>query len=395
MKRFTTIALCLAILATGLLFFSSCTATEPTPHPWVFVHGLNGHGEDSGIPVPYWGGTAGDLLAELREEGFAVHAPTVSASGSARDRAAELFAQLTGTQVDYGAVHAERHDIDRFGETFTTPMLPGWGEPDRNGHQQRVNLIGHSFGGNTIRMLAGLLQFGCAYERAHAVAAGEEVSPLFAGGKADWVHSITTIATPHNGVSLLVMLEADPLLAAVASALPQAQINSIMQALGINIPGVSNFMEFLHASEDANNAFADLTLAGATAVNTITPPAPSTFYFSFAVDGTNNGTPTNDMSVASRILAREIGNFTYPAGGITAAWRANDGLVNTISATRPFNQPHFPVFNVELMQPSPGQWFVMPTLRGDHGSVVGLGRTMDDILPMYLAHLRMVDGLVA
>jgi len=48
-----------------------------------------------------------------------------------------------------------------------------------------------------------------------------------------------------------------------------------------------------------------------------------------------------------------------------------------------------------LTQVLPGQWYVMPTVRGDHGSVIGLGRTMDDILPMYLEHLRMVDELVA
>ncbi|MCL2445784.1 MAG: hypothetical protein FWD06_03330 [Oscillospiraceae bacterium] len=400
MKRFFTITLAAALLL-ALFALPACnggTTTprgEPTPHPWVFVHGLNGFGEDSGIPVAYWGGTAGDLLAELRTEGFTIHAPTVSPSGSARDRAAELFAQLTGTQVDYGYAHAYRHGIDRFGVAYYPPMVPGWGEPDSNGHLQKVNLIGHSFGGNTIRALAGLLQHGCPEEQAHARETGEEISPLFAGGQADWVHSITTIATPHNGVSLLVMLEADPLISTVAAALPQAQIDAAMRALGINIPGMSSFVDFLDAAEDANNAFADLTLPGAQALNAITRPVSNTFYFSFAVDGTENGRPTNDMAAPSRLLGMQIGNFTYPAGGITAAWRANDGLVNTISATRPFNHPHVQVPDGGFPQlPIPGQWYVMPTVRGDHGSIIGLGRTMDDILPMYLEHLRMVDGLV-
>ncbi|MCL2531752.1 MAG: hypothetical protein FWE40_06315 [Oscillospiraceae bacterium] len=405
MKRFSAIALA-ATLLLALFALPACNGDdtlitipvgEPTPHPWIFVHGLNGHGEDSGIPVPYWGGTAGDMLAELRTEGFTIHAPTVSPSGSARDRAAELFAQLTGTQVDYGHAHAYRHGIDRFGAIHYPAMVPDWGEPDSNSHVQRVNLIGHSFGGNTIRALAGLLRDGCPAERAHAAATGEEISPLFVGGKADWVHSITTIATPHNGVSLLVMLDVDPLLSTVAAALPQAQIDAAMRALGINIPGVTSFVDFLDASEDANNAFADLTLPGAQALNEITMPAPNTFYFSFAVDGTDNGRPVAaDMALPSRLLAMQIGNFTYPAGGITAAWRANDGLVNTISATRPFNQQHVQVPSFGFPAPPlPGQWYVMPTVRGDHGSIIGLGRTMDDILPMYLEHMRLVDGLVA
>lgn len=407
MKRLTAITLAVALLL-ALFTLSACNnhennndiaapVGEPTPHPWVFVHGLNGFGEDSDVPAAYWGGTAGDLLAELRSEGFTIHAPTVSPSGSARDRAAELFAQLTGTQVDYGHAHAYLHGIDRFGTAHYPPMVSGWGERDSNGHLQKVNLIGHSFGGNTIRALAGLLQHGCPEEQAHAAATGEEISPLFVGGKADWVHSLTTIATPHNGVSLLVMLDANPLLAAVASALPQSQIDQTMRALGIYIPGITSFVDFLNASQNANNAFADLTLPGAETLNAITRPAPNTFYFSFAVDGTENGRPVaNEMSAPSRLLGTYIGNFTYPAGGITAAWRANDGLVNTISATRPFNQQHVQVPSFGFPQPPlPGQWYVMPTVRGDHGSIIGLGRTMDDILPMYLEHMRLVDELVA
>ncbi|MCL2195886.1 MAG: hypothetical protein FWB76_08055 [Oscillospiraceae bacterium] len=404
MKRFITIATAAALLlalfalpACGGNGYNNEPIGNPPPHPWVFVHGLNGFGEDSGMPAVYWGGTAGDLLAELRTEGFTIHAPTVSPSGSARDRAAELFAQLTGSQVDYGHAHAYRHEMDRFGTVYYPPMIPGWGTPDHNGHLRKVNLVGHSFGGNTIRALAGLLLHGCADERAHAAATGEEISPLFVGGKADWVHSITTVATPHNGVSLLVMLDVNPLLSAVAEALPQSQIDQAMRALGIYIPGVTSFVDFLNASQGANNAFADLTLPGAEALNAITPPAPNTFYFSFAVDGTDNGRPiAAEMAAPSRLLGMQIGNFTYPAGGITAAWRANDGLVNTISATRPFNQPHVNVpTHMALTQVLPGQWYVMPTVRGDHGSVIGLGRTMDDILPMYLEHLRMVDELVA
>jgi len=395
MKRIISWLAAIALILGLVMVSTGCTARTAMRHPWVFVHGLNGFGEDDRLPLQYWGATGGNLLEALRYEGFEVYAPTVSPAGSAWSRAAELFAQLTGTQVDYGIAHSEAHGTERFGVAHDTPLFEGWGQYDENGSLRRVNLLGHSFGGNTIRMLAALLQDGCANEQAAAREAGEEVSPLFAGGKSDWVFSITTIASPHNGVSLLSLFDINPTMVAIAEALPQAQIDQTMQALGINIPGITNLAQFLRAAESQNTAFADLTLNGAQLVNQRTGLAPATFYFSFPVSGTDaNGRPdANDMSIPSRLLATQIALFTHPASGITSIWRENDGLVNTISATRPFTEAHVDVATLEGLRPEPGIWHVMPTVRGDHGSVVGLGRNLTDLLPMYLEHMQMVDGL--
>ena len=386
------VAAAMILLITGCGLFSQEPRGEP--YPWVFVHGLNGYGDGTSIPVPYWGGLGGDLLRALESEGFQTYAPSVSPAGSAWDRAAELFAQLTGTQVDYGIAHSEAHGHERFGATFDTPLFEGWGEEDENGNLRRVNLIGHSFGGATIRMMAALLLNGSPEEQAAAAAAGEEVSPLFAGGRGDWIFSITTIAAPHNGVSLLSVLEVNPGMAAIAQALDQLQIDQTMDVLGIDIPGVRNFAQFLRAAEDSDTAYADLSIPGAQALNRMTGVAPYTYYFSFPVAGTDNrGRPTNDMALPARLLGQFIGTFTHPAGGITDAWRANDGLVNTISATRPFAEPAVTIDNLEDLDPQPGIWHVMPVVRGDHGSVIGLGRTLEQTLPLYLEHMRMVDGL--
>jgi len=394
-KRITVLLLALAM---GLVMIAGCgpgAIEEGTGirHPWVFVHGLNGFGDDIASPVSYWGATGGPLLPALAAEGFEVHAPTVSAAGSAWDRAAELYAAITGTQVDYGIAHSENNGHERFGRVYDRPLIEGWGEEDEEGNLRRINIIAHSFGGATARMMAALLLNGCAEERAAALEAGEEVSGLFVGGRGDWIHSLTCLAAPHNGVSLLSVLDVSPLLASVASAISNAELGQTLAAFGINIPGMESVRQFLGAAEAHDTAYADLSITGAEAVNRLTALAPRTFYFSYPVDGTENNRATNDMSAAARLLGNFIGSFTHPASGITDAWRANDGLVNTISATHPFTEPHVNVEDIATLRPAPGTWHVMPTVRGDHGSIIGLGRSLEETLPMYLELMRMVDRL--
>ena len=66
---------------------------------FIFVHGLSGWGSYDAqySRMPYWGMRGGDLMPFLREKGFACYAASVSPTGSAWDRACELYAQLAGT----------------------------------------------------------------------------------------------------------------------------------------------------------------------------------------------------------------------------------------------------------------------------------------------------------
>ena len=90
-------------------------------HPYVFVHGMMGWGEDKKFykGLPYWGMVTGNYPRRMREKGYEVYTPTVSPLGSAWDRACELYAQLTGTRVDYGAAHSKKYGHDRYGRDYS------------------------------------------------------------------------------------------------------------------------------------------------------------------------------------------------------------------------------------------------------------------------------------
>ena len=107
----------------------------------------------------------------MTSKGYESYAASVGPLSSAWDRACELYAQLTGTTVDYGAAHAAEYGHARYGATYDKPLFAGWSA------SKKINLVGHSFGGATIRLFLDILADGSAAEQAAAKAAGTEVSP--------------------------------------------------------------------------------------------------------------------------------------------------------------------------------------------------------------------------
>ena len=88
---------------------------------FIFVHGLSGWGsyDKAYSHMPYWGMRNGDLISFLRDNGFDCSAASVAPTGSAWDRACELYAQLFGKRVDYGKAHSEKNSRERFGMDFS------------------------------------------------------------------------------------------------------------------------------------------------------------------------------------------------------------------------------------------------------------------------------------
>ncbi len=327
-----------------------------TNYSYVFVHGLSGWGSYDGVYkiMPYWGMFGGELLSKLDKSGYNCYAASVAPSASAWDRACELYAQLTGTKVDYGKAHSEKYGHARYGKDFTNnALVPAWDS------KNKINLLGHSFGGATIRMLAHLMSEGDTEEVAETAA--NEISPLFTGGKADWIYSLTSLAAPHNGTTAYEDSDSNP-------------------------------------TEDT--AAYDMHIDNALILNEKLVTDENTYYFSIPCSATiknGDGTYTADkefMEALFRDSAATMGKYTGTTKGgyvVDEAWLENDGLVNTISATAPFNAPSKQFDKSEI---ATGEWNIMPTYYGDHMSLQGgLMKTNTDVYPLYLTHLDMINCL--
>ena len=352
---------------------------------FVFVHGLSGWGsyDKAYRRMPYWGMRGGDLMAFLRAEGFSCCAASVAPTGSAWDRACELYAQLAGTRVDYGQAHSEKHHHARYGRDFTDcPLIPGWSS------ETRLVLLGHSFGGTTVRMLSELLAGGDEAER--LATPPEQLSPLFAGGMADRIHSIVTLASPMNGTTaydLFLDPDFDPQRAKVpwwSKALAR------MMALGTS--------PRQDGRDPADYAGPDMHLDRARALNQRIRTLPHVWYFSVPCSATRrqaDGTWRPKPGIERLFYARacQIGAYSgRTAGGVTVdeAWRESDGLVNTISATAPDGAPSKPLDRADL---TPGVWQAFPVLDGDHMWLQGGLMHRHDIRAFYLDLLNLIDRL--
>ncbi|MBE6746632.1 MAG: helix-turn-helix domain-containing protein [Ruminococcaceae bacterium] len=388
-------------------------------YSYVLVHGLGGWGEGTGINdvVKYWGAETGDLAEHLRRKGFDVHTPSVGPVSSTWDRACELYAQLTGTTVDYGAAHAEKHNHERFGRTYITPLIENWGDKINGGQRVKINLIGHSFGGETVRMLASLLAFG---DEDEMNSGAENISPLFTGGKGDWVNSVTTLCSPHNGSSLTAVIDS------VGSIAGANNTTDLVASLCFALAGITNpingtydFMldqfgiteinggmtevkgaleSFMNSDND--HAGYDLSPGGAAVLNSKIKLVEDVYYFSYSFCTTKENSLSGNQVPKTATLpvlypfAFAMGSYkgkTHEGIEIDKSWQANDGLVNVISAQYPFSDEHI-AFDAKAKTPK-GIWNVMETLDGHHGTVIGLGAETAETHAFYENMFFMIDSL--
>ena len=355
----------------------------------VFVHGFLGWGERDGLyaALPYWGLTAGDALAPLRAAGYDCRTASVGSLSSAWDRACELYAQLNGGRADYGVAHAESYHHARFGVAYAQPLVGAW-------QDKSIDLIGHSFGGATVRLFLDILDRGRPEEIEAAKAAGTVPSPFFLGGQAGCIHSVTTVAAPHNGTTLisccgsltgLIMM----LFTGGAKTWGVSELKNEydfkLDQFGIRRePGESVTdtlsrtlsAEFLHSGD---HALRDLSIDGAAALNGQLGALPGVYYFSYPCCRTHLGLlsycqwPDAKMTPLFTHYGFRMGRWydqRTPGGHFVGKdWLPNDGLVNTISATYPVNEP-FCLYSASAPV-VPGVWNVMPVRHLDHFAVIG------------------------
>ena len=383
----------LAVLLCAVMLLCAGCGAAPLPQEtegtselqYIFVHGLSGWGryDKTYRFAPYWGTRNGDLMEYLGSEGYRCHAASVDPIGSAWDRACELYAQLTGSVVDYGAEHSARCNHARFGTDYSdNPLIPDWNAGGK------IVLLGHSFGGATVRLFAEILASGSAAEQA---ASPNDLSPFFLGGQGDRLHALVTLAAPTNGTTAYDLWD-DPSFDPSSVNVPKSEL-----LMGKLFDGGSG-KERDERIEDDFAAY-DMHIDNALALNATIETRPDVYYFAVPCSATypgKDGTQvpkTTWMEGMFRKTSRYMGAYSgITAGGVVIddRWKENDGLVNTVSSYAPIGAP------AQAFDPSniqPGVWNEMPVFQGDHMSIIGGMTIKKDIRPFYLNLLQMIDAL--
>ncbi len=413
MKKIISVILVFSVVFS--LFGITAAAEEKgTNYPYVFVHGMMGWGSYDGVDslMPYWGGVHGDMLEGLEQQGIECYSASVGKISSNWDRACELYAQLTGTRVDYGEKHSLEHKHARYGRSYEgNALMDTFGKTDENGDLIKINLIGHSLGGPTVRLFAYMLEYG---DKAECEYSGDDVSPLFEGGKGEYVYSVCTMSAPHNGTPVANILYDDLgvayILAVLGGILGLKPIASFwdfqLEQYGIttmykqgfdswfSLEGIKNII-----STDDNCGY-DLSIRGAQALNDKIDIVDGIYYFSYTgeqVTKKNNGTyvPPIDMFPMFTPFSYMIGKFDgeiYDGVEMTEEWRENDGLISVISASAPFDEPSVKYDEVKDKTLQTGTWHVMPLI-DDFSHVSYMGMDTADFAHVYENHIALVNSL--
>jgi triacylglycerol lipase len=332
-------------------------ANKGNEYPIVLVHGLFGWGNTEVAHLNYWGGTD-SLQKMLNRAGYTVYTPTIGPVASNWDRACELYAYLVGGTVDYGAAHSAKNGHARYGRSFPG-VLPQLNDPDST---LKIHLVGHSMGGETIRMLAQILENGDPDEI--TATTDGSISPLFAGTSRHWIESITTLCTPHDGSQYDTKKEKiEPLVHQFVGALAAATGANINEEnLGLDFkldqwglerqPG-ENYESYFTRVMSSNIwtkhitdlSIYDLDTDGAAVLNDYAKAQSDIYYFSVACSDTyaspifphyHKPYPNmNPMMVKSSTYMGKFVNYAYGHINITPDWWENDGIVSVHSAIYP------------------------------------------------------------
>ncbi|MDK4085194.1 YSIRK-type signal peptide-containing protein [Staphylococcus pseudintermedius] len=371
-------------------------------YPIVLVHGFLGLvGENAPALYPnYWGGNKFKVIEALRKKGYDIHQASVGAFSSNYARAVDLYYFIKGGRVDYGAAHAAQYGHERFGKIYKG-IMPDW----RPG--KKVHLIGHSMGGQTVRLMEELLRNGSKDEIAYHQKHGGTISPLFKGGLTDMVSSITTLGTPHNGSQAADQVANKEFVRHIMYALSRVAGSEYSDFdLGLRHwgfkqrPGESYFDYMKRVSESPiwqtkDNAAYDLTLEGSAILNQKTSLNPNITYTTYTAEASHKGASGKEvpnvgvfplMDLTSRIIGSDA----------RLEWRKNDGVVAVISSLFPLNQPFVKVSS-DALATRRGIWQVRPVLKNwDHVDFIGidifdLKRTGGELAKFYMS---IMDNLL-
>ena len=409
LKKLTALFLSVTLVFCMLALPASAEDGNGSDYPYIFVHGMGGWAPENKFysMSPYWGGGLGlsetDMIKMLNEKGVETYAPAVGPLSSVWDRACEVYAQLMGTVVDYGEAHAKAHGHARYGFSYEGKALMG----ESWDMQTKINLVGHSFGGATVRLLTSLLAYGNEDEVA---VTGEDTSELFKGGH-DLVHSCITLSAPHNGSQ-------------VANILTDPQFTILLISTAINMLGGifgNNFLVFsfqlshfgLTPAQDEfrvlpdlngiwnfyrsnDNCAYDMTLRGAAELNKTIKLAENTYYYSYTTADDSIKTLNPIFFISGAMLALTKG-MTIDGVKIEGDWAVNDGIVPLASALYPDSDAatakdyEDSVAAGETIQP--GRWYYLDTMYGmDHFDFCGTKHYPTSFEDFYFGMVDMANS---
>ena len=376
-------------------------------HPIILVHGFMGWGRDEMGSYRYWGGK-NDIENELTKNGFEVYTSNVGPISSNWDRAVELFYQIKGGQIDYGRGHSKSFGLIQKpkGKVYKG-IYPQWDE------ENPIHLIGHSTGGQTIRMLDYLLRTSVVDERNI-----KEKSDLLGNVHNNWIKSITGISAPHNGTTLSdIVTSGIPFLQdfiAVAAVAGNSFYSFDLDQWGFRRNTKETWGKYFkriqkHPAWGTKNIISwDLSVQGARDLNTMCTANSDIYYFSFVTSNTvldstsGRYIPDKSMSFIIRANSRLMGmkKAYFSDGSETdSTWFENDGIVNKISMYGPTTgsngQDPITIYREDELLIT-GQWYVMGEYQSDHKRFVGHNinqNEFDSLITIYKNHAELLWSL--
>ena len=378
-------------------------------YPIVLIHGFFGWGNDEMGDYRYWGGKK-DLQKTLEESGFEVINVSIGPISSNWDRAIEVYYQLKGGQVDYGANHSGKYGlIQKPSDKIYEGLYPKW---DSN---NPVHLVGHSMGGQTARMLQYLLENEFYI---NDILNLKEDSDLLSTSLKGWISSITSLATPHNGTTLAdIVTKTFPFIQyfiGVAGVVGTNFYDFDVSQWSVNRKFDENWYRYVQrmrsnkAWHTKNISSWDLSLDGAAEINSILNASPDVYYFSYSFSATTKDEltgyhiPNKDVFLLIRSRAKLLGSrvvFTSNGSETDSTWWENDGIVNTNSMRGPTTGQNGPDPIVKYVPSEPlikGQWYTFDPIKLDHYQSVGhmlsnKKRSMLDSI--YINHAQLLWSL--
>lgn len=394
-------------------------------YPTIFVHGFVGWGERDGVGklFPYWGITRKRaLMPHLRLKGYEVYAPSIGPFTGAWDRCCELWAQINGGTVDYGKVHSEKHGHPRYGRTYDKPLIPDLGIG--KGHE-KINIIGHSFGGPTVIEFSNLLINGCKEEIEGTPS--DELSPLFKGGNGDLLHTVTTLSGVNNGTTFASWLRSFgvKLIAGTTlfftSIVSDTRFTSVFDvrtdAWGLQVdPAKRKVNEFKdpfvllrkmkkYNDNKFDNIGYEMQIRYCMERNEHAAVNPNTYYFartSCVSEEVKKGkhlvTDEQNTNVLCRVISHITGSSITRRDaklyGVDETWHANDGFVNTVAMKGPMSLPSEDWDETKsLPEVKSGIWYNFAPEYRDHISWMGLNVEKADFFKYYEDMLDMFAEL--